>query len=264
MMGGALGAAVAKYIPIGDAGLWALIGMAAMMGGTMRSPLTSMVFALELTQDLNLLPGLLVGCIAAHGVTVLLLRRSILTEKVARRGYHVMREYSVDPLTMVRVGEVMDRNAPIIPASMPLIELSDRIARHDPEVSRHEGLLIVDENQQLTGILTRGDVVRALEQNGHGGTTVLDAASRDLIVAFPDDILYDAASKMLRNNIGRLPVVSRQYPPRIVGYLGRSNLMAGHLRQLEEEHVRDRRFLRSRSRASRVLTDSSAPLGGSS
>jgi chloride channel protein, CIC family len=264
MMGGALGAAVAKYIPIGDTGLWALIGMAAMMGGTMRSPLTSMVFALELTQDLNLLPGLLVGCIAAHGVTVLLLRRSILTEKVARRGYHVMREYSVDPLTMVRVGEVMDRDAPIIPASMPLIELSDRIARHDPQVSRHEGLLIVDENQQLTGIITRGDVVRALEQNGHGGTTVLDAASRDLIVAFPDDILYDAASKMLRNNIGRLPVVSRQYPPRIVGYLGRSNLMAGHLRQLEEEHVRERRFLRSRSRASRVLTDSSATLGGSS
>ena len=264
MMGGALGAAVAKYIPIGDAGLWALIGMAAMMGGTMRSPLTSMVFALELTQDLNLLPGLLVGCIAAHGVTVLLLRRSILTEKVARRGYHVMREYSVDPLTMVRVGEVMDRDAPIIPASMPLIELSDRIARHDPQVSRHEGLLIVDENQQLTGIITRGDVVRALEQNGHGGTTVLDAASRDLIVAFPDDILYDAASKMLRNNIGRLPVVSRQYPPRIVGYLGRSNLMAGHLRQLEEEHVRERRFLRSRSRAPRVLTDSSATLGRSS
>jgi H+/Cl- antiporter ClcA/CBS domain-containing protein len=264
MMGGALGAAVAKYIPVGDTGLWALIGMAAMMGGTMRSPLTSMVFALELTQDLNLLPGLLVGCIAAHGVTVLLLRRSILTEKVARRGYHVMREYSVDPLTMVRVGEVMDRDAPIIPASMPLIELSERIARHDPEVSRHEGLLIVDENQQLTGIITRGDVVRALEQNGHGGTTVLDAASRDLIVAFPDDILYDAASKMLRNNIGRLPVVSRRYPPRIVGYLGRSNLMAGHLRQLEEEHVRERRFLRSRSRASRVLTDGSATLGGSS
>src|SRR6266576_587860 len=88
MIGGALGAALAKFIPLGDSGLWALIGMAGMMGGTMRSPLTAMIFALELTQDLNLLPGLLAGCIAAHGVTVLLLRRSILTEKVARRGYH--------------------------------------------------------------------------------------------------------------------------------------------------------------------------------
>jgi H+/Cl- antiporter ClcA len=79
MMGGALGAVEARFIPIGDAGLWAAVSMAAMMGGTMRSPLTAMIFTLELTQDLNLLPGLLVACIAAHGVTVLLLRRSILT-----------------------------------------------------------------------------------------------------------------------------------------------------------------------------------------
>ena len=138
MMGGALGAGSAKFIPVGDSGLWALIGMAAMMGGTMRSPLTAMIFALELTQDLNLLPGLLVGCVAAHGVTVLLLRRSILTEKVARRGYHITREYSVDPLTMVRVGEVMDRNAPTIPATMRVTELSDRIAQRDPQVTRHD------------------------------------------------------------------------------------------------------------------------------
>jgi CIC family chloride channel protein len=242
MMGAALGAGMASFIPLGDSGLWALIGMAAMMGGTMRSPLTAMIFTLELTQDLNLLPGLLVGCIAAHGVTVLLLRRSILTEKIARRGYHVMREYGVDPLTMVRVGEVMDKPAPIIASTMPLIELSDRIALHDPAVSRHEGLLIVDERGQLVGIITRGDVVRAIEQNGSGGTTVLSAGSRDLIVTFPDELLYEAASKMLRNDIGRLPVVSRSDPRRIVGYLGRSNLMAGHLRHLEEEHVRERRF----------------------
>src|SRR5499427_3932653 len=116
MMGGALGAGLAKFIPVGDTGVWALIGMAGMMGGTMRSPLTAMIFALELTQDLNLLPGLLAGCVAAHGVTVLLLRRSILTEKVARRGYHVMREYGVDPLTMVRIAEVMDKNPPLISA----------------------------------------------------------------------------------------------------------------------------------------------------
>ena len=184
MMGGALGAASARWIPLGDSGMWALIGMAAMMGGTMRSPLTAMIFALELTQDLNLLPGLLVGCVAAHGVTVLLMRRSILTEKVARRGYHIMREYSVDPLTMMRVGEVMDRNAATIPATMRVMELADRIAQHDPEVTRHEGLLIVDESQQLVGIITRGDVLSALEQGGNNGTTVLDAGSHDLIVHF--------------------------------------------------------------------------------
>jgi chloride channel protein, CIC family len=242
MMGGALGAAAAKLIPLGDTGTWAIIGMAAMMAGTMRSPLTSMIFTLELTQDLNLLPGLLVGCIAAHGVTVLLLRRSILTEKVARRGYHIMREYSVDPLTMVRVGEVMDKIAPTVHASMPVMELSDRIAKHDPQVTRHQALLIVDAGQNLVGIITRGDVVHALEQGSKNGTTVLEAGSSDLVVAFPDELLHEAASKMLRNNIGRLPVVSRREPHRILGYLGRSNLMAGHLRQLEEEHIRERTF----------------------
>ena len=217
-----------------------------MMGGTMRSPLTAMIFTLELTQDLNLLPGLLVGCIAAHGVTVLLLRRSILTEKVARRGYHIMREYSVDPLTMVRVGEVMDKNAATIPATMRVMELADRIAQHDPQVTRHEGLLIVDESQQLAGIITRGDVLRALEQSGNNGTTVIDAGSHDVIVSFPDEVLHEAALKMLRNNIGRLPVVKRGDLRPIVGYLGRSNLMAAHLRQLEEEHIRDRTFPRQR------------------
>ena len=103
----------------------------------------------------------------------MLLRRSILTEKVARRGYHIMREYSVDPLTMVRVGEVMDKNAPTIPATMPVMELSDRIAQRDPQVTRHEGLLIVDKNQQLAGIITRGDILRALEQGDKNGTTVI-------------------------------------------------------------------------------------------
>ena len=253
MMGGALGAVCAKFIPLGDSGLWALIGMAAMMGGTMRSPLTAMIFALELTQDLNLLPGLLVGCVAAHGLTVLLLRRSILTEKVARRGYHVMREYSVDPLTMVRVGEVMDKNAAIIPATMRVMELSDRIAQHDPEVTRHEGLLIVDKNQQLAGIITRGDVLRALEEGSNNGTTVLDAGSHDVIVSFPDEVLHEATMKMLRNNIGRLPVVRRQDPRSVVGYLGRSNLMEAHLRQLEEEHIRERRFPRRRPAESDIL-----------
>lgn len=240
MMGGAIGAVEASFIPLGDAGLWALISMAAMMGGTMRSPLTAMIFALELTQDFNLLPGLLVGCIAAHGVTVLMLRRSILTEKVARRGYHIMREYSVDPLTMVRVGEVMDENVTTISAQMKVAEFCDRIAHHDPQVANRQGLPITDENQLLVGIITRGDVLRALQQGAVGDTTVLDAGSRDPIVAYPDELLHEALTKMLRNNIGRLPVVSRQNSQHLIGYLGRANLMAARARQLEEEHFRER------------------------
>jgi CIC family chloride channel protein len=107
IMGGALGALEASVIPGHDAGLWAMISMAAMMGGTMRSPLTAVVFLLELTHDIGLLPGLLIACTAAHAVTVLMMRRSILTEKVARRGHHVLREYVVNPLAQFRVEDVM-------------------------------------------------------------------------------------------------------------------------------------------------------------
>ncbi|HLG88471.1 MAG TPA: chloride channel protein, partial [Alphaproteobacteria bacterium] len=91
IMGGALGALAGGFMPVGDVGSWALIGMAAMMGGTMRSPLTGIVFALELTHNVGALLPLAIGCAAAHATTVLLLKRSILTEKVARRGHHVLR-----------------------------------------------------------------------------------------------------------------------------------------------------------------------------
>ena len=166
--GGVLGALESHWIPFGDAGLWAMISMAAMMGGTMRSPLTAMIFTLELTHDLNVLPALLVSCIAAHALTVLMLRRSILTEKIARRGLHITREYSVDPLAVLRVGEVMDKDVPTIPASMKVTELSDKLAHRDPRLSKRQGTPIVDEEGRLAAIITRGDVVRALEESDKG------------------------------------------------------------------------------------------------
>ncbi len=239
MMGGALGALEARWIPTGDPGLWAIISMAAMMGGTMRSPLTVMIFTLELTHDLNLLPGLLISCIAAHGLTVLMLRRSILTEKIARRGYHITREYSIDPLTILKVGEVMDTVLPTVPATMKVTELSDRIARHDPHLTRRQGTLILDEDERLAGIITRGDVIRAIEQGANGDTTVLDAGNRDLVVAWPDEPLHEAITRMLRNDIGRLPVVTRDDPRRPIGYLGRASVMAARLRRFEDEHNRE-------------------------
>jgi CBS domain-containing protein len=240
IIGGALGAWLGQWAPVGDPGLWAMIAMAAMMGGTMRSPLTGMVFVLELSHDLNTLPALLVGSVAGLGVTVLLLRRSILTEKLARRGQHIAREYSVDLLELMRVGEVMDKEAPIIPAEMSVAELSRLIANGDPTVSRRQGTLILTKENKLVGIITRGDVVRSLQQDPAGTMTVLEAGKQDLIVAHPDETLHDAIGRMLRHDIGRLPVVSRQEPGTVVGYLGRACVLAARVRHQEEEEVRGR------------------------
>lgn len=240
IMGGALGAFAASWIPQGDPGLWALIGMAAMMGGTMRSPLTAMVFAVELTSDFNLFPALLIGTVGALGVNVLLMRRSILTEKLARRGYHVTREYSIDPFELARVREVMDRDVPSVPATLKLGELSDRLAQGDSDLNRHQGTLIVDEQNDLLGIITRGDIVRALRQNKAAEMTVAEAGSTALVVTFPDEPLHVALTKMLNRDIGRLPVVERNNPARVVGYLGRAAILSARMRLHEEENIRQR------------------------
>jgi CBS domain-containing protein len=217
-----------------------LIGMAAMMGGTMRSPLTAMVFAVELTRDFNLFPALLIGSVAALGVTVLLMRRSILTEKLARRGHHVTREYSIDPFELARVRDVMDQDVPSVSATMKLSELADRIADRDSDLSRRQGTLIVDDQHRLVGIITRGDIVRALRQKQKEEMTVAEAGSTDVAVAYPDEPLHAALTKMLDRDVGRLPVVERNRPGRVVGYLGRAAILSARMKIHEEETIRQR------------------------
>ena len=240
IIGGALGALVGAWIPVGDVGLWALIGMAAMMGGTLRSPLTSMVFAVELTRDFNLFPALLAGSVAAFGVTVLVMRRSILTEKLARRGHHITCEYSIDPFEFARVRDVMDKDVATIPATMKLLELSDRIANGDARLSRRQGTLIVDDQSQLVGIITRGDIVRALRLKNSGEMTVAESGSTNLTVTFPDELLHTALTKMLNQDVGRLPVVERNNPKTIVGYLGRASILSARMKIHEEENIRQK------------------------
>lgn len=242
MIGGVLGTLEAQWIPAGNASLWAMVSMAAMMGGTMRAPFTAIAFALEVTHDLNALPVLLVGCIAAEAVTVLIMRRSILTEKVARRGHHIAYEYDVDPFTTQQVGDVMDKHPATVLATMSVAELSARIANDDPELARRQGTPVVDAQGALVGLITRGDLVHALAMDPEGNLTVLEAASRNLIVAYPDEPLKVAVAKMLKSNIGRLPVVSRDNPRQLVGYFGRSGLLEARSRKMQEEELRERRW----------------------
>jgi len=240
IIGGALGALIGQWLPAGDPGLWAMVAMAGMMGGTMRSPLTGMFFMLELTADINALPALLCGSVAALAVTVLLMRRSILTEKLARRGQHIAREYSVDLFELMRVADVMDREFLLLPATTPLPRYSARIASGDPLVCSHQGTLLGNEAGELVGIITRGDVVRAFERSRDETLTVLEAGQTNLVVTHPEETLYDAIAKLLRHNIGRLPVVERSAPKKVVGYLGRAGILAARQRYHHEEDVRER------------------------
>jgi CBS domain-containing protein len=159
-----------------------------------------------------------------------------MTEKLARRGLHIHLEYEPDILQQMRVHEVMDSKPDVIPSTMTVREVADRVTRGDPAFIRHQAFPIVDKHH-LVGIITRGDIFEALAGEGDEDKTVLEAGNDEPIVTYPDELIHDAVSKMLRNDIGRLPVVDRQTPHNLVGYLGRAAVMEARLHRLHEEHV---------------------------
>jgi chloride channel protein, CIC family len=258
IMGGALGVVEAHAIRPAETGLWAMMSMGAMMGGTMRSPLTAVAFMIELTGDLAVLPALLVACAAAHAVTVLFMRRSILTEKVARRGYHVNREYSVSPLARVRVENVMERDVPTLRADTTMESIAQRLATGDSVLGRRYAWPLVDEQGVLTGLVTRGDLTQALSRPDTANMTVQQVGASRLIVAYPDELLEEAVARMARAGIGRVLVVDRDNPKRLLGYLGRTGIADAWRELVQEEELREAGWITSRFRllrrnVSRVL-----------
>ena len=123
---------------------------------------------------------------------------------------------------------------------MTVAELSRRIAGGDPRLARRQGTPIVDHAGRLVGIVTRSDLMRAMEKDPQGQGGVLDAGTHPPIVAYEDELIRDAVARMLENDIGRLPVVARDDPARLIGYLGRSGIVAARQRLIEDENVRER------------------------
>jgi chloride channel protein, CIC family len=239
IMGGALGALFGSAMPMGDPGLWALIGMAAMMGGTMRSPLTAIVFAIELTNDLGALLPLAVGCIMAHATTVLLLRRSILTEKVARRGHHVMREYIVDPFETTRVADIMTMPVDTLPARATIAAAVTFFTA--PELHRHKSYPVVADNGALVGMVARADVLRWTREGWPSGQTLNDVlADRECVIGYDDELVGQLADRMADADAGRVPILRRS-DRAVVGLIARRDLL--RVRATTVRHEREREAL---------------------
>ena len=238
MMGGALGGLEAMFLPNEGAGFWPLISMGAILGGTMRSPFTSIVFAFELTHDANVFLPLLVGSMIAHAFTVLTLRRSILTEKVARRGYHLSREYAVDPLEILFVREVMRSNVVVLPAETKVGDILNSLHVHHPHKQRL--LPVVDAGGKLVGVLTRSDIRERIE---HEGNAVLQRPLRDLVRVStvetnPDEILRVVVYRMAEKAVTRLPVVELS-TGKFLGLISLDDLLKARAKHLEEERRRE-------------------------
>jgi CIC family chloride channel protein len=240
MMGGALGGIEAWMLPAEGAGFWPLVSMGAILGGTMRSPLTGVVFALELTHDINMVLPLLVAVTVAHGFTVLVLKRSILTEKIARRGYHVTREYATDPLEILFVREVMRTAIAAVPSTASFDALV-RSLHGETRPHGRQGLYpVVDEGHRLIGVATRTDLQHLVDQTPGDHTAQLAAITRTSpAVAYPDESLRAVVYRMAETGLTRFPVVERS-TGRLVGMLGLKDLLKARAMNLDAEQRRER------------------------
>jgi CBS domain-containing protein len=234
---------------------FALVAMGAVFGAASRATFSFIIFAFEITRDYNSVLPLMLVAVIADGIAMLFMpRSSIMTEKLARRGLRVHQDYEADVLTQVTVAETMEKDPPVIAMGTKVGEVAERIARHDPAVARSEALLILDVGK-LVGIVTRGDILRALDNDPTGMTTVEKAGSTKLVVTYPDELVSEATAKMLHRDVGRLPVVERGDERKAVGYLGRAAIMAARSRRLRDEHVREEGWWRgSRSRPTKMQT----------
>jgi chloride channel protein, CIC family len=258
MIGGALGTLEAHVFPAVGPGFWALIALAGVLGGVMRSPFTGVVFAVELTHRFDALLPLIIGASTAFAVSVLMLKRSVLTEKIARRGYHLSREYDVDPLEILFVGEVMERSVLTFEFDVSVRECLAAISDTDPAgVAFRRQMLypIVGDGDRLRGVVTRTQLETTVHE-GRGDLAVCDLALVAPVVTHPDETLRAVATTMAASEVDRMPVVERADPGKIIGMISLTMLLAARLRDLREardtERVLRLRVVRPRWLASRT------------
>ncbi|MGI4800975.1 MAG: chloride channel protein [Janthinobacterium lividum] len=242
ILGGAVGSLLGLVLPGHDPGYWALLGMSAMLGGTMRAPLTATIFAIELTGDMHALPALLAATVTAYAVTVLLMKRSILTEKLARRGQHITREYGIDPFELARVSEIMVRSVDTLSADMLVPDAVSTL-----EAGTHRAYPVLDAASRPVGFVTRADALRWAIEGGHNGERLGDRVSDAAIaIVHPDDVLTTALDLMLASDQGRIPVTDPSNGA-LVGLVTRKDLLQVRASVARAETERLAYFVRRQS-----------------
>jgi chloride channel protein, CIC family len=239
MIGAATGALLSYGMPDHmGASFWAMIGIGATLSAALRVPMTAIVFTVEETHDWNMLLPLLIGCVVSYAVSTLLLRRSILTEKVARRGYHVSAEYAVDPLELLYVREVMRTKTAVFSQSQSAVQAADFVSE-----DRHgsQSLFpVVDATGTLRGLVTRNALMQLRDGTANqNGIALSEVARVPKAEIYPDEPLRAAVYQMAEQGVTRMPVVERG-TRRWLGMISLEDLLKARTRHLEEERRRER------------------------
>jgi H+/Cl- antiporter ClcA/CBS domain-containing protein len=220
ILGGAAGFLLGQFLP-GDPGFWAMIGMAGVMSGAMRAPMTGAIFAVELTGQFNAIPCTIAAAGSAYAISVLLMRRSILTEKIARRGRHILQEYTVDPLDLLQASQIMTRDPATLPGSMSV----EAAVAYFATQAAHRSYPVIDPQGRLLGLVSRTDALRWQIDWNRDQISLADAVSDAAQpVAYPDTPSGVVADLIIESGIGRIPIIdpgSRH----VLGILSRQDLL---------------------------------------
>jgi len=250
MMGAALGGVETMFLPHEGVGFWPLISMGATLAGTMGAPFTAVMFAFELTHDVNVLLPLLIAAMISYGSSVLLMKRSILTEKVARRGFHITREYATDPLEILFVREVMRTKLVALPAEATMADLRGTLLKQPAQRGQHL-YPVVDTLKQLKGVVTRKELMKLVESTTSGS---LSEVLRTPVVAHTDEPLRQVVTRMAETSLTRLPVIDRE-TGELAGMISLRDLLLARVRNLNEERARERVLQLRLPFGSRVSTE---------
>jgi CBS domain-containing protein len=229
ILGGCTGFLIGQYLP-GDPGFWAMIGMAGIMSGVMRAPMTGALFAAELTNHLSALPETIAAGSAAYAISVLVMKRSILTEKIARRGRHISREYTVDALEFLQAGQLMTADPDTLPGDMPLRD----VVKFFADEADHRSYPVVDKQGRLMGLVSRTDALQWTVNRASEGRLAEALSDVSIEYAYPETPCGEVADMMVESGVGRVPIVDHQ-DRRVVGIISRQDLLKVRSRQRSGE-----------------------------
>jgi CIC family chloride channel protein len=243
MIGGALGAALGHFMPYGmPPGAWAVVGMTSVLSAAIGAPLTAAMLALELTHNGGLMLPVLLSCVGAYAVSVLVQPRSMLTENLSRRGLHLSREFGVDPLETMLVGQAMHTSVFALPDTAKRQEAADWLQKMDErgaEAWAHWQRIfpLVDGEGKLVGMLTRAQMIAAARQTDKSVLLAADAMSEPMTVS-PFSTLRSCAATMAESKLTSFPVVSAD--GRLAGVVTIEDLLKGRKEQTHREEDRER------------------------
>jgi CIC family chloride channel protein len=232
MMGSALGLLEAHVFPDGGLGFWPLVGLGAILGGTMRAPLTGVLFAVELSHDMNMFVPLVIAVTTAHAFTVLVLKRSILTEKVARRGFHVSCEYAIDELEILFARDAMKTSITVLPANLLVAAARSIVGPLGDDQSQQ--LFPITDDDDLAGAVTYRQLADADPNATVGSIAQTPATIRS------NQTLRAGVQQMAETGATRLVVVNPADHRKIVGVLALHHVLDARKRHVQEEVRRER------------------------